>query len=309
MIEYKIKKLFIDDENTIQYLSDIGLITVPTDKEIVVHDKKIMDIVKALETKNKRCQELENTISVLKKQQSTTEIKIDYENEKLRKELDDKNKCVSEYQNQITNLGKQLVALKDDYKKQMELNQSLQDTRKDDTKIENQLKELQDKINNLVIEKKELISVNDGLKQKHDEINKNMDMFKVQVTQANFEKDKIKQDLNKFLKLPGYNQLIKEAILLKSFIDDPVKRQFQFEEEFKDVMSPPSIRRYLYHLTELGLLSKPFHGQYELNVEDFKLYSNDVLMEKIVSKVMNADLQYFINSILDSNKSLTNHIK
>lgn len=283
------KKLTINSLETFKALRDYIFVS---GNEVTVHDNELYnDLSRAAENReliNKLKRENEEL-----KNQFAEKPDFEGDQEQLRKNLEDKDKTISNYQSQVKNFEQKIQKLQDE-------NRQLQQKVKSGSKSSKQMEELKTRIENLTEEKKELSRVNDGLKQEHKQINAKRQEMKNQVAKANAVRDKTREQLDKSLRLSGYTRLLKEALILRSFIDEPFKRQFQLEKEFGDVMSPPSVRRHLYHLTEVGLLIKPFSGQYHLPKDMFSSYDYNrpkEIMKEVVTKIMGADLGFFIQTL------------
>ena len=281
----KVKKLTFDDADTFRALNRF----ISYDNgELVIHDSELYKVFCEIPKLTGRINSLEVENQQLKDRQS----KLDFSDVKttaLKNKLADQDKSLTEFKDQITGYDEKIQDLNERIKDLQSENKELKQLESENLQNTRKIEELEERISNLKDRKQELKATNGSLKQQY------LDM-KQQFDTAIKERGDMKQQLVNSVHLIGYGRLIKEALILRSFIDTPVRRQFQLENEFKHAMSSFSVRRHVSHLHEIGLLHKPINGTYEITEEYF---DKQDLMMSIIKKIMKADFEFFINTLLE----------
>ena len=90
-------------------------------------------------------------------------------------------------------------------------------------------------------------------------------------------------------KIISYTTLLKEALLLQTFLNEDTKRQIQILHDFPE-LSEETIRNYLDHLCDINLLTRVDDDTYQRN---FSMEKDDHVLDKILCKIFDCDLQKF----------------
>lgn len=208
--------------------------------------------------------------------------KLESKIESLEKELDEKNDEIKTLKIKIDN--SEDINNKLD-KKNKSLKKNLKDNKeliKRNQQLRNHLSELEDKFNLI---KKDKIKLQNQ-KQKFVE---NVEITDENLLKLKNENEELKQKFLENEKVKSYIALLKEALILKTFLKDNNKRKLQIIHDFPE-LSEEEIINYLNHLCELELLSKVDNDAYKCN---FSIKNDKDLFDQIFYKIFECDLKNF----------------
>ena len=130
---------------------------------------------------------------------------------------------------------------------------------------------------------------NTAFTKKNLELAKKIEKKEEMCSQLKKENKELKSNFLQNEKIKSYTTILKEALLLQTFLNDDTKRQIQILHDFPE-LSEETIRNYLSHLCDINLLTQVDDDTYQRN---FSMEKDDHVLDKILCKIFDCDLQKF----------------
>jgi chromosome segregation ATPase len=168
-------------------------------------------------------------------------------------------------------------------------NKKLKTTSKDNQKLIKENQQLRNQLSELE-EKNKLIQENKiELQKQREKFKKKIEKEEEMCSQLKKENKELKSNFLQNEKIKSYTTILKEALLLQTFLNDDTKRQIQILHDFPE-LSEETIRNYLSHLCDINLLTQVDDDTYQRN---FSMEKDDHVLDKILCKIFDCDLQKF----------------
>lgn len=168
-------------------------------------------------------------------------------------------------------------------------NKKLKTTSKDNQKLIKENQQLRNHLSELE-EKNKLIQENKiELQKQREKLKKKIEKKEEMCSQLKKENKELKSNFLQNEKIKSYTTILKEALLLQTFLNDDTKRQIQILHDFPE-LSEETIRNYLSHLCDINLLTQVDDDTYQRN---FSMEKDDHVLDKILCKIFDCDLQKF----------------
>ncbi|MEF8879291.1 MAG: hypothetical protein V5A64_02725 [Candidatus Thermoplasmatota archaeon] len=186
------------------------------------------------------------------------------------KQLRTKKDQHDEVMNKLKNKNKKLKTTTNNNEKLVKINQQFR----------NQLSELEEKNELLQENKRKLQEDREKLKQKLEKIKENY-------SHLNKENKELKNSFINNEKIKSYKTIIKEALILQTFLNNDTQHHIQILHDFSE-LSEETIKEYLAHLCNLNLLKQVEDDTYQRN---FSIKTDEEVFHRLICKIFDCDLQ------------------
>lgn len=201
----------------------------------------------------------------------------------LEKKNHDKNQEIERLQNRKDHQDEMEDKLES---KNVKLKNTFKDNErliKGNQQLRNQLSELEEKYDLIQENKRKLQKDREKLRQK-------LEKTEEKCSHLNRQIGELKSNFLNNEKIKSYQTILKEALILQTFLHDDTRRYIQILHDFSEV-SEETIREYLSHLCNLNLLNQVEDDTYQRN---FSLEQKDEhMLDRLICKIFDCDLQKF----------------
>ncbi|MEF8849147.1 MAG: hypothetical protein V5A68_08470 [Candidatus Thermoplasmatota archaeon] len=200
--------------------------------------------------------------------------------ESLKQDMLDKKQEMKQSQTKRAHYDEKIDKLKDKNKKLKATSQENERLIKENQQLRNQLSELEEKNKLIQGNKRNLLKQREQFKKKIEKKDNKCSLLKK-------ENKELKTIFLQNEKIKSYTTIIKEALILQSFLNEKTRRPIQILHDFPE-LSEETIRNYLGHLCDINLLTQITDDTYR---RSFSMEKNNHILDKIICKIFDCDLQ------------------